>query len=122
MKISAAEYQKLISKQPKKSREGNKPKEYNGVMYQSTKEAHRAQQLDWMVAAEHIKTWERQVPIKIEIGGYHITTYLCDFVVDHGDKLVYEDCKGRKSGGPYQMFQIKKRLVKALLGIDIIEI
>ena len=113
----------LAKKKTKRSREGNVPTEYNGIMYQSQKEANRAKHWDWMLQLGQIKYWKRQVPLKIEIGGIHITTYLCDFVAEYNNgKIRYEDCKGRKSGGPYQMFQIKKRLVKALLGIEIIEI
>ena len=123
MKLSNQEGRALLAKQgKKKSREGNVPTEYNGVTYASKKEANRARQLDWKVAAELIKGWKCQVPFKIEIAGIHITTYIADFVVDHGSRIEVEDCKGRKSGGPYQMFIIKKRLMKIVHGIDIIEI
>jgi len=123
MKLTNQEGRALLANQgKKKSREGNIPTEYNGVAYASKKEARRAQQLDWMVATELIKGWKRQVPFKIEIEGVHITTYIADFVVDYGSRFEVEDCKGRKSGGPYSLFKIKKVLMKVVMRINIIEV
>jgi len=113
----------LAKKKTKRSREGNKLTEYNGNTYRSLKEARYAMSLDFWVSQGVIKSWERQKALKCEIQDYHITTYIVDFIVYYASgRIEYVDVKGRKSGGPYQMFQIKKRLVKALLGIDIIEV
>lgn len=103
----------------KRSKYGNNKTEYNGNLYDSQKEATRAQQLDIMLQGNAIKGWERQVPLKIEYNGVKICTYKVDFVVTHLDGTTdYEDVKGYVT----DIYKLKKKLVKAFYGIDIIEI
>ncbi len=79
---------------------GNIRTEYRGVLYDSKLEADYAATLDLRKRAtsrlDRIKSWKRQVPVKLVVNGYLITTYVVDFVVTHVNGLVeYVECKGR---------------------------
>lgn len=96
---------------------------YKGESYHSTKEMKYAQTLDLLIKAGQVKKWERQIKFKITVNDEFITSYILDFKVEYTDgKIEYVDVKGMKSGVPYDLFKVKKRLMKAVLGIEIIEI
>jgi len=61
---------------------------YNGVLYHSKREAGKAADLDLLVKAGEIKSWTRQVKIPLDVNGYHICNYICDFKVVHNNKSV----------------------------------
>jgi len=93
----------------------NKWTEYNGKKYQSKKEAEYARDLDFRINAGEILDWRPQQRIPIEVNGVHIAYYICDFVIWEKDGTQrYVDIKGMRSGPPYQMFKLKKKLVEAL--------
>lgn len=131
-RLTAAEYLERVNGKgkkgeppdsPKASKMRNQPTPYNGRTYQSKKEATRAKELDWMVHLGEIQAWEAQVPFKLEINSILITTYVLDFLITHKDgSKSYEDCKGQRSGVPYQLFKLKKHLMKALHGIEVKEV
>jgi hypothetical protein len=41
-----------------------KKTEYNGLRYDSKLEVEKAMELDWMLKAKEIKSWERQVKVE----------------------------------------------------------
>jgi hypothetical protein len=45
-----------------------------------------------------------------------------DFIVTYSDRVEYIDVKGYKKGCAYQMFRLKKKMVEAFHGIEIIEV
>ena len=97
--------------------------EYGGRMYQSKAEATRAQELDMLISAGEVESWEPQVKYSCDIGDKHICNYFADFVITYADgHQVVEDVKGRKSGPQYQLFRLKKRIVEAIHGIKIVEV
>lgn len=59
-----------------------------------------------------------QVPFKIEINGVKICTYKADFVYKKNGLIVVEDFKSNATA-KLSTFIIKKKLVKAVFGIDI---
>lgn len=61
---------------------------YNGIIYQSKKEAAYAQELDLRIKAKDIKSWKRQVKIDIRINGEHWRNYYVDFEVTHNDNSI----------------------------------
>jgi hypothetical protein len=71
---------------------------YNGVWYQSAKEASYARELDLRLHAignERLERWERQVPIELRINGEKICTYTIDFVeYDTRGNVMYTEIKG----------------------------
>lgn len=99
----------------------NQITEYGGHKYHSKKEAAYAQELDWKVKMKEVVKWERQVAMQINFAGIKVTTYICDFVVTYHDRVEYVDVKGYKKGAAYDIFRIKKKLVLAVYGIEIIE-
>lgn len=78
-----------------------KPTEYNGVNYSSKAEAHRAQELDLMLAAGTIIEWVRQPVFRL---GVPENKYVADFLVirEHtkdwpsGMEVWVEDVKGQE--------------------------
>lgn len=104
------------------SKLGNHPTEYNGVRYDSKTEACYARDLDFKVKAGLVRQWERQVRFPLHVDGVLITTYVLDFRVSYADgHTEHIDVKGQRSGNPYQLFKIKKRLMLVVLGIDVLE-
>lgn len=109
---------------------GNIHTEYNGVVYMSRKEAAYACQLDDLKLAvldrERVVSYETQVPYQITMNGHDICKYLLDFRVTYADGHVeHVDVKGfdKKSGKfvSTDVFKIKKKLIYAQYGIDILE-
>lgn len=91
--------------------------EYNGVVYDSKAEAHRAAELETFEKAGVIRNLQRQVKFPIEINGKKVFTYIADFTYEeiHNGMLVVEDVKGMRT----PMFNLKKKCVEALYGITI---
>lgn len=84
-----------FSQTRKKSKYKNVPRDHNGTMYHSTKEAKYARDLDYRKRAKDIRDWKRQVKIELYSYGIHIADYWIDFVVEHNDgSLEYVEVKG----------------------------
>ena len=84
---------------------------YNGVLYDSMREASYAQELDLRVRAKDIITWSGQPKFPIVVNGQKICTYIADFEVINKDGSVdYIDVKGVSTA----VFKLKWKLVKAL--------
>lgn len=102
----------------KKNKYNAKKTEYNGLIYDSKKEAMRAEQLDKMLANGDIINIQRQVPIRCEVNSKLICKLILDFIYTLPDgTIIHEDVKGMK---PLPIFNLKCKLIKALHGIDII--
>ena len=84
---------------------------YDGFNYDSIAEANYAMELDWRLKAREFERWERQVPIRIEVNGYHICTTKVDFLIHHkdGNKELVE-VKGFETPD----YRIKKKLIEAV--------
>lgn len=96
----------------------NKKTVYNGVVYDSKKEAKRGYELDLLQRAGKVKDVQRQVSFILQDKytnnkGEHIRaiTYKADFVYFDCDKNMYivEDCKGLR----LETYKIKKKLFEA---------
>ena len=100
----------------KKNKYNRVKKEVDGVMYDSTKEANYAIELNTKLEDGLIFNLQRQVPIRCEINGKLICKLILDFVYDLADgTTIYCDVKGMV----LPVFKLKQKLVKALHGIDI---
>ncbi len=103
---------------PKRRKYGNVPTEYDGDMYDSGKEARRAQDLDLLVKAGDIAGWSRQVPFMLP-GGIR---YIADFVVyEHGNKFRVEDVKSEITRND-RVYVNKKKQMKSEWGITVEEV
>lgn len=104
-----------------------KPVVIDGIRFASKAEGKRYGELKALEAAGQIKGLSLQPRYPIEVNGVKICTYVADFLymekarVDpqHGQLWVpvTEDTKGFKT----PMYRLKKKLVKAVYGIDIRE-
>jgi hypothetical protein len=98
-----------------------KPTEADGIKFASKKEAKRWQDLNLLQSQNLIRDLKRQVTFKLEVGGRLICRYIADFTYEeyaHGQwtKRV-EDVKGY----PTPVYRLKKKLMLACMGIDIME-
>lgn len=92
----------------------------DGYRFASTKESKRYKELKVLLNAKEIKDLELQPNYPIVINGFKICTYRADFRyvdVKTGETVV-EDVKGFKTA----IYKLKKKMVKAVHGIDIKEI
>jgi len=95
----------------------NSRTQVDNIMFMSKKEAARYIQLKALLKAGHIKDLGLQPKYKIEYNGVKICTYIADFKYTQDGKEIVEDVKGQI----LPMYRLKKKLVKAFYGIDILE-
>ncbi len=120
--MTQEEYHAYLGKSTKVLKYFNKKVEYNGNKYDSIAEAKYAQELDLQMYSKDVVSWERQVRFKLDVNGVHICDYILDFKVFYPDGTIkYVDVKGYRKGIAYRVFTIKKSLMMACWGINVIE-
>lgn len=94
----------------------------NGVKsFHSKLEADRFHELRIMEKAGEIRDLDTQTVFRLAVNGVHITKYLADFTYyTKNGRYVVEDTKSPASRTPAYM--MKKRLMKAVHGIEIQEL
>jgi len=97
---------------------GNKKTVVDNIVFDSMKEAARYGELKLLEKAGKIDLLELQPKFRLEVNGEKICTYIADFQYDDDGHTVVEDVKGVKTA----IYRLKKKLVKAIFGIDIQEI
>jgi uncharacterized protein DUF1064 len=88
-------------------------------LHDSQREAGRCRELCLMERAGEITGLGWQVPFDLEVNGYKVCKYVADFLYTDGktgERLV-EDTKGFKT----PVYRLKKKLMKACLGIEVLE-
>ncbi|MBP3409423.1 MAG: DUF1064 domain-containing protein [Clostridia bacterium] len=92
--------------------------EYNGRVYDSAHEAETAQQMDFRLKAGDIRGWIPQVEFALPGG----VKYRADFVVLRNDGRY--DVVDAKSDATRKdkTYRIKRRQMKEVLGIEIVEV
>jgi hypothetical protein len=95
---------------------------YNGIQFDSQKEMNRYQELLWMKQAGLIKDLECHPRYDLVVNGQKLGFYRGDFRYKEvvTDSVVLEDVKS--SVTKTAVYKLKKKLVKALYGIEIIEV
>lgn len=104
-----------------KSKYRNQKTVVAGITFDSQKESRRYQELTAMQEAGHIRNLELQPRYDLVVDGDKLGYYQADFrytVVETG-VVVTEDVKSPATKTP--QYRIKKKLVKALYGVDILE-
>ena len=105
-------------KEVKRPKYNNKKVSIDGRTFDSKLEASRYVELKRLQEGGIISGLQCQVPFALEINGNLICKYICDFrYVDIDGKMVTEDAKGDRT----RVYAIKKKLMKALHGIEILE-
>lgn len=112
--MTVDEYKKLKSR----SKYSNQKTERDGILFDSKAEANRYGELVLLQAHGAIENLKLQPKFRIELNGVKICVYIGDFEYTEGGKTVVEDVKGVKT----HAYGLKKRLMKAVYGIEIREI
>jgi hypothetical protein len=110
-RMSTEEYKAYMSKNSGGSKYHNVKTTYNGILYDSKKEAERAMQLDFLQRAGKIRDLQRQTTIPLMVNGIKVASYKPDFVyfdVMTG-KNVIEDVKGMITA----IFRLKQKILEA---------
>lgn len=117
--IDAADYRALAAKEkPRKYR--NVPVEVDGIRFDSKAEAARYNVLLNRQAAGILGAIVVHPRFELKVGETHICFYIGDFqYYDHrARRSIVEDVKGVRTPA----YKIKKRLMKAIYGIEITEV
>lgn len=90
----------------------------DGIVFHSKREAARYRVLKAWENAGVISGLRRQVRFTFELRGVVICAYVLDFLYQLRDgSLIHEDVKGARTGE----YAIKRRLMKAIYEIDVME-
>lgn len=104
-----------------KNKYGNRKVKVDGIKFDSMKEAHRYGELRLLQRAGEIRGLKLQVPFELlpKCGSNRAVKYIADFVYwdKDGNKIV-EDAKGCRT----EVYKLKKKMMLALLGIEITEV
>lgn len=96
---------------------------YNNIKYESQKQADFAKELDRKEKDKEIKTWFRQIPFELIVNGIYIETLYCDFkVINNDDVIQYYDVKEYREPIYQKLFLVKKALMMAINGINVITV
>lgn len=97
----------------------NKKTVVDGIVFDSRKEANYYGMLKLRLLAKDILSFERQIKMPVSIKGMHVCNYIADFKILHpGGREEVIDVKGIRT----PVYQLKKKLIKAIYNIDITEI
>lgn len=105
----------------KKSKYGNTKVIWEGVEFDSIKELTRYKHLLILQKAGEIKDLQRQVTFTLNINEDKIAKYICDhqYVICKTGEKIIEDVKSSATAR-ISTFRLKKKMMKAILGIDIL--
>jgi hypothetical protein len=122
MKVTEAEWKLMQARQrttpePKPGRIRSTKTVVDGMTFDSKREAQRWHELILEQRAGHISALRRQVPFAITINRMHVCDYIADFVYVRNGAEVVEDSKGFRT----EMYRLKKKLVRAVYGVEIVE-
>jgi len=110
----------------KKKRKPNKYRaiktEVDGIKFDSKKEAARYQELKILERAGVICQLETQKRFHLRVKDQEVCVYVCDFFYYDKEKeeWIIEDVKSTATRTP--VYRLKKKLMRAILGIEITEV
>src|SRR5216110_1150725 len=117
-----APLQEEQTKEKKPSKYHNRKTLFLGILFDSQREANRYQELLWLEQAGEICHIELQPRYRLVVNDQYIGFYKADFryeIVATG-AVVVEDVKCSATKTP--LYRIKKKLIKAIYGIEIVEV
>lgn len=111
--------QKSAARKPTRHKYGAIATTVDDIRFDSKAEARRYQELKLMERGRLIRNLELQPSFDIIINGVKVCRYVADyrFINCGTGEMVVEDCKGFKT----PEYRLKKKLMKAVHGIDITE-
>ena len=107
----------VTDQQPSKSKWRNVRTTVDGITFASKREAKRYGELKIELLAGVITDLELQKPCSLNVNGVHICDYIADFVYRRNGAQITEDAKGKAT----ELYRIKKALMRAIYGIEILE-
>lgn len=107
----------LIIEEKRRHKYNAKATVVDGIRFDSQREATHYTELKLRQRAREISDLEVQVAFRLEINGVLIGYYYADFVYMENGRRVVADSKGSKT----PVYQLKKKLMKALHEIEILE-
>ena len=100
----------------------NKKVDFDGYRFDSLKEMRRFKELKLLENAGEIKALVVHPIYRLDINDEHICKYIADFnYKTKSGQVIVEDVKSPITK-KLPVYRLKKKLVKAILGIDIVEI
>jgi hypothetical protein len=102
---------------PKPSKYRNQKVEVDGLTFDSKREAARWRELQLEERAGHISNLRRQVPFALTVNRVHVADYRADFTYVRAGREVVEDYKGCRT----EVYRLKRKLMLAVYGIEILE-
>jgi hypothetical protein len=115
--ITAAEFRRV--KVAKPSKYGNKRTVVDGITFASKREAKRYGELKMFERTGVIRELKLQVPFDVVLNGTKVCRYIADFAyIDFKERYIVEDAKGKRTA----LYILKSKLMKAVLGIEIVEV
>lgn len=115
------EVEKETPKDKRRSKYGNEKVEWEGEIYDSKKELARWLELEQLQKDGIITELFRQVTFELDINGKVICRYRADAVYTYQGEMIVEDVKSEITR-KHPVYRIKKKMMKAIHGIDILEI
>jgi len=108
--------------QTKPSKYRNQKTEYNGIQFDSRKEANRYQELILMQRVGLIRSIELQPRYDLVVNNHKLGFYRADFryEVVATEAVVVEDVKSKAT--KTAVYCLKMKLVRALYGVEIVEV
>lgn len=91
-----------------------------GIKYDSVLESRRGQELILLEKAGKIQNLQRQVPYDLSVNGVKICKYIADFVYDMGGIRTVEDAKSEFVEKRDKAFPLKRKLMLACHGINVV--
>lgn len=88
-----------------------------GIRFDSKREGERYKVLSTWEKCSIISNLQTQVAFRIEVNGLLVCKYIADFVYERDGVQVVEDVKGVKT----PVYRLKKKLMKAIHGIEVLE-
>jgi hypothetical protein len=101
----------------RRSKYGNVRTVVDGILFHSRKEAARYAVLRDLQADGKLSDLRLQVSHQITINGIKVCRYISDFEYTLEGRHIIEDVKGRLT----DVYKLKKKLMSACLGLDILE-
>lgn len=92
----------------------------DGITFASKREMNRYCTLKILATNGKISELRCQVTFRLNVNNTHICNYIADFVYTENGRRIVEDVKSKPT--KTQLYRIKKKLMRAVLGIEIREV
>lgn len=110
-----------IAGERRRSKYGNRKTVVDGIEFDSAKEAARYSTLKLLERAGEIKGLQVQPVFPLDVNGVPVARYVADFSYVEKGRRVVEDVKSAATRR-LPVYRLKVNLLKALTGIEVVEV